>query len=177
MSVATTWGTSPEERELAFPGDLIERPQAELFRGIAVDASPATTFRWLCQLRVAPYSYDRLDNSGAQSPRELTPGLDDLVLGQRFMSIFTLQEFEPDHHIVVRLNPEAKDFGRFVEDLVICYLLVPRADGCRLLAKFTLRYSPGPLGMLARVGLPWGDLLMARKQLMTLRDLAESADS
>ena len=173
MSLGTTWGTSPAERDLSFPGDyLIERPQAELFRGITVEASPATIFRWLCQLRLGSYSY----TSGGKSPRELSDGLDELEAGQRFMGVFGLVDFEQDRHITMRLEfdtSEGRLYGRFLSELIVCYLIVPRDHDCRLLLKYVARYRDGPLGMLARVGLPWGDLIMAREQLMTLRDLAE----
>ena len=59
-------------------------------------------FRWLCQLRVAPYSYDWLDNFGRRSPRTLTPGLDALEVGQRVMTIFELLEFDADSHLTIR---------------------------------------------------------------------------
>ena len=77
-----------------------------------MDAPVETLFRWLCQLRVAPYSYDWLDNRGRRSPRTLTPGLEELEVGQRFMTIFRLAEFEPGRSITV--VHDGPLFGRVV---------------------------------------------------------------
>ncbi|MDZ4279066.1 MAG: hypothetical protein U1B78_07995, partial [Dehalococcoidia bacterium] len=84
MSVASTWGTTPEERVFSFPCDRLLPDGEALYRGITIDAPPSLVFRWLCQMRVAPYSYDRLDNRGRRSPRELAPRLDELEVGQVF---------------------------------------------------------------------------------------------
>ena len=87
MSLAHTWGTTPEERRLPFPCDrLLPHPHASLYRGVTVQAGPSVVFRWLCQLRAAPYSYDWIDNVGRQSPPTLTPGLDHLAVGQPVMT-------------------------------------------------------------------------------------------
>ena len=68
MSVATTWGTTPDERAINFPCDLfMEQPDAAYYRGVTVRASPELIFRWLCQIRVAPYSYDWIDNRESKS--------------------------------------------------------------------------------------------------------------
>ncbi len=83
MTVSETWGTTAAERQLAFPCDAsLPHNDAQLFRGITINASPQVVFRWLCQLRVAPYSYDWIDNGGRQSPQELTPGSERLEIGQ-----------------------------------------------------------------------------------------------
>jgi len=99
-SISETGGTEPGERELDYPCDqLIERPEASLYRGVTIEASSEVVFRWLCQMRAAPYSYDWIDNCCRQSPRELTPGLDNLVVGQDVMGIFDLVEFERNRHL------------------------------------------------------------------------------
>jgi hypothetical protein len=173
-SLSETWGTEPEERQLSFPCDeVIMQPDAALYRGVTIDAPAQTTFRWLCQMRVAPYSYDWIDNGGRQSPRELTPGLENLVVGQEVMRIFTLVDFEPNRHITIRLKPRSsasKTFG----DIAVSYLLVPGTpDTCRLVVKLIAKYPQSVRGRFCRAFLPWGDLIMMRRQLLNLKQLAE----
>ena len=168
---ARTWGSTAQERQLDFACDrFVAEPHDALYRAVSVDAPPALLFRWLCQLRAAAYSYDWIDNLGRQSPRRLTPGLDRLEVGQRIMSFFGLAAFEPDRHITAvldRLNPL---FG----DLAVTYLIVPEAEErCRLVVKLAVAYPRTPLGAAMRQLLPAGDLVMMRKQLLTLRTLAE----
>src|SRR6266545_1491263 len=113
LSAAHTWGTEAEERRLAFPCDrCIARPDAAMYRGITIQASREMVFRWLCQMRVAPYSYDWIDNSGRQSPRTLTAGLDQLAIGQDVMKIFELVDFVRDQHLTMRIKPGTGAFSR-----------------------------------------------------------------
>ena len=172
MSVAREWGSTAADRALAFPCDRhLREPADALYRAIDVDAPPAVLFRWLCQLRVAPYSYDWIDNLGRTSPRELTPGLEDLQIGQRVMTIFDLVEFETGRHLTLVLRRASALFG----EIACTYLVVPRPpDRSRLVVKMLCRYpSVLGVGMLARWLLPWGDLVMMRKQFLTLKALAE----
>lgn len=177
-SLSQTWGTDPEERKLAFPCDTLIAPlDAELYRGVTINAAPEVVFRWLCQMRVAPYSYDWIDNAGRQSPQELTPGLEQLEIGQDVMTIFTLTDFARNQHLTIRIKPSGsprKLFG----DIAVSYLIVPTSvDTCRLLVKLVSQYSRTLQGRMMRSFLPWGDLIMMRRQLLNLKRLAEKSSA
>jgi hypothetical protein len=173
--IGDSWGVEPAETALAFPCDrLPEEFDADYYRGVTVHASPATTYRWLCQLRAAPYSYDWIDNYGRQSPRQLIPGLENLKTGQTVMTIFNLTDFEADRQITCRIKPRTSP-SRLFGDVVVSYLIVPRSDGeCRLLAKVRVGYPRGLMGWLMRGVLPPGDLVMMRRQLLNLKGFAEA---
>ena len=88
-SPASVWGSTAEERRMRFPCDrYLCGIDGEYFRATDVRTPAAVLFRWLCQLKVAPYSYDLIDNFGRRSPKELTPGVENLARGQKPMSFF-----------------------------------------------------------------------------------------
>jgi hypothetical protein len=169
---AHTWGTTAQERSLPFACDA-HLPDAEdaYFRAVDVAACAHTVFRRLCQLRVAPYSYDWIDNLGRRSPRDLTPGLERLEVGQRVMTIFRLVEFELDRHLTVAMRQGSWLFG----EVAVTYLVVPcGVEHSRLLVKVLVRHPRRAIQhWLSSELLPWGDLMMMRRQLLTLRDLSE----
>jgi len=139
------------------------------YRGITVHAEPATLFRWLCQLRIAPYSYDWIDNLGRRSPRKLTPGLDDLAVGQSFMTIFALVDFERDRHITLRVRRA----GTF-RSCALSYVIVPTGQaGSRLVVKLVVRFGNRYSDRLIRRIAPVLDWIMMRRQLLTLKQLSE----
>jgi hypothetical protein len=164
--VGLTWGATAAERAEPMPCDeLLPGARTRFDRAVWVDAPAPRVFRWLCQLRVAPYSYDLLDNLGRRSPRELTPGLERLEAGQRFMTVFTLAGFAPGEHLTLRSGPFA-----------VTYAVRPAGDRSRLVARVVFAAPGGRLGA-AVVGRAFalGDLVMMRKQLLTLKALAEGA--
>jgi hypothetical protein len=169
MSVRS-WGATADERARPLPCDrwLPDADEA-YYRAIDVRAPAETVFRWLCQLRLAPYSYDWIDNWGRESPRCLVPGMEQLETGQSIMTIFKLVEFERDRHLTCLLERGQRWFGR----IALTYDVRGAAGGSRLLAKLRISYPPGARGLAARLLLPAGDLVMMRKQLKTLRNLAE----
>jgi hypothetical protein len=170
-SAVQAWGTTADERARAYPCDehLPEITKA-WYRGVDVDAPPEVVFRWLCQLRKAPYSYDLLDNLGRRSPRKLTPGLEQLERGQKVMMFYELVDFEPGRSITIVFRRFLWAFG----ERAVTYAVTPReGGGSRLVAKIRHRKPRGPLGITVPRVLPWLDLIMMSKQLRTLRKLAE----
>jgi hypothetical protein len=164
MIAGANWGASADERAtpMACDGLLADAP-VRLHRGVSVDAPASLVFRWLCQLRLAPYSYDLIDNLGRTSPRKLVPGIEQLEVGQRFMSIFSLTSFAYDEHITLRSRRTA-----------VTYAAISSDGPTRLLARVLFDPPCGRLGA-ALIGraLAVGDLVMMRKQLLTLKLLAE----
>jgi hypothetical protein len=168
--VVRTWGSTAEERDAPFACDEV-LPDADdvLFRAVTVHAPASLMFRWLCQLRLAPYSYDLIDNLGRRSPQELVPGTDELAVGQRMVAIFRLASFERNRQLtlVARGN---RVFG----DVALTYRVEATGpEECRLVVKLAVRYPRQPLGRLGRWWLPTGDLVMMRRQVLNLRALAE----
>ena len=174
-SLSQIWGTQPHELDLIFPcNQIIPDPDDALYRGITVQAHPKVVFRWLCQMRVAPYSYDWIDNFGRRSPPHLIPGLDKLAIGQEVMRIFELVDFVPDQHLTLRVKSSRQVFG----DVAVSYCVIAEgARTCRLLVKMVVRYPSGVMGWLTRTFLPWGDLIMMRRQLLNFKKLAERTTS
>jgi hypothetical protein len=171
-SVGRTWGSTERERAESLPCDrYISAPKESYHRAVDIAAPAAVVFRWLCQLRAAPYSYDLLDNFGRQSPRELTPGLEQLEVGQRVMTIFDLVEFEQDRHLTLVVRRARRLFG----DVAVTYLVTPAGpDSSRLVVRIVDRTrSASIISRLRRMVMPWLDLFMMRKQLLTLKRLAE----
>jgi hypothetical protein len=166
--VVNAWGATDDDLRRPLPCDRL-LPDATLVvhRAVDVAAPPETVFRWLCQLRAAPYSYDLVDNLGRRSPRRLTPGLDRLVVGQPAMRMFHIASFARPEQITL---DHRGLFGR----VAVTYAVLPRDGGCHLLMR--IRWTPPPLPLptaLTTRAMAVGDLVMARRQLLNLKRLAE----
>ena len=145
-----------------------------LTRAVRVRAEPPVVFGWLGQLRVAPYSYDLIDNRGRRSPQSMTR-TDPIDTGQTFAEIFTLTSFEADRSITLELTDRAAlvAFG----PLTIMYRTLPDGAGTLLRCDLMLPLPRNGLERLRMVLLAWGDLVMARRQLLNVRRLSERTAS
>jgi hypothetical protein len=169
---ARHWHVDASERAATYPCmRYAVRPYDCYLRGIDVEADAETTFRWLCQLKVAPYSYDWLDNLGRRSPRTLTPGAERLTVGQRFL-IGRIVEFVPGRHITALSTRRA---SRLFGPIALTYQVAANGPSqSRLVVCMTVTARSWP-GRLRRELLGWGDLVMMRRQLRTLKRLAEAS--
>jgi hypothetical protein len=173
MSIPRNWGARSEELAASYPCDehLVDHDDV-WFRAIDVAAPAETLYRWLCQLTIAPYSYDSLDNFGRRSPQRLIPGREHLKLGQRVMTIFELISFASPHEMTIRMVDRwgLRAFGMFVITYAVRDLGEERS---RLVVKCLVKDSPTVVGFLRPRLLVWGDLVMMRRQLLNLSELAE----
>jgi hypothetical protein len=161
--IGDRWGVTAAEVARRYPCDeVVSEPGLQLWRGITVRAGPREVWPWVAQIRIAPYSYDWIDNLGCPSPHELR-GLPEPVPGEHFTTAFGGRRFGR----IVAVTPGEHLTGRIM-GAVMSYVLVPESEGTRLLLKIVAAGGPvrGPL-------LSVGDLIMARRQLLNLGRLAE----
>ncbi len=160
--IGDRWGVTEAETQRPYRcDDFVKDPSMEAWRGVTVHADAATVWARLIQVRLAPYSYDLVDNLGRRSPRELRDVPEPRV-GARFTRAFGL-----DQGRVLAVDP-GRELTALIMSAYLSYAVVPQADGTRLLLKVAARTHRllSPLISL-------GDLVMARKQLLTLAALAE----
>ena len=169
MRLPMVWGAYADEVDRHYPADDLVPGSLLLTRAISVQAPVDLTWRWLCQIAVAPYSYDWIDNRGRRSPQTLTPGAERLELGQTMAIVFRLTAFDDGHHWTALTTPLGQ---RMFGPVAMTYAAEPDGPHSRIVC----RIAAGGRGRLARVSahaLAWGDLVMMRRQLLNLKALAE----
>ncbi|MGW5240155.1 hypothetical protein ACWEOW_14595 [Monashia sp. NPDC004114] len=157
------WGVSPEETKLTFAcDDFVRAPALTAWRGVSVDAPGAEVWTWVTQVRVAPYSYDWIDNGRRLSPREVL-GLPEPVVGESFTASAGRKLGRIVH------VEQGRSLTGHILGAYMTYLLAPQADSrTRLLLKVVMETNP-----VVAQALCVGDLVMARRQLLTIKRLAE----
>jgi hypothetical protein len=161
--IADRWGVVDAEVARRYPcDDFVAAPVVQAWRGVTAHVPVERVWPWVAQIQLAPYSYDWIDNRGRRSPREIR-GRPDPVVGERFSSALTGPIGQ-----VLRVSPPTEYTGR-IAGVVISYVLVPDGDSTRLLMKLV-----AARGRLLAPALCLGDLVMARRQLLNLKHLAET---
>jgi hypothetical protein len=160
--IGDRWNVTDDEVARHYPcDDFVRAPTLQAWRGVTVRSTPETLWPWVGQIRIAPYSYDWIDNLGYRSPQQLV-GLPEPVAGEAFTTAATrrfgrILAVEPSEHLT----------GEII-GACISYVLVPEGQSTRLLMKIVTAMN--------RWLTPWlsvGDLIMARRQLLNLKCLAE----
>ncbi|MEU5913971.1 polyketide cyclase [Micromonospora sp. NPDC047527] len=157
------WGVTDEDVARSYPcDDFVAAPTLRAWRGVRVGAPTTVVWRWVAQVRLAPYAYDWIDNFGRTSPRELL-GLPEPRVGEPFTSVGGRGQGR-----ILSVDPGHQLTGTII-NAVLSYVLVPDGDeATRLLLKVVMRTNP-----VVALGLCVGDLVMARRQLLNLKQLAE----
>jgi hypothetical protein len=163
--IGDRWGVALQETARRYPCDaLVPDPVLEAWRGVTVHAMPERVWPWVAQVRLAPYSYDWIDNLGRRSPRHLQ-GLPEPVVGEPFTTAFGGRRFGRILAVEVGRHLTGTIMGAFMS-----YVLVPLENG--LQTRLLLKVVTGG-GRVTAPLLAVGDLIMARRQLLNLAALAE----
>ena len=160
--IGDRWGvTEAETRRHYGCDDFLSEPTLVAWRGVTVHADPDAVWARLRQVRLAPYSYDLVDNLGRRSPRRLV-AMDDPEPGDPFT-----RALGRDQGRVLAVDP-AHELTATIMGAHLSYVVEAGEPGTRLLLKVVARPRPWLAPALSL-----GDLVMARKQLLTLKSLAE----
>jgi hypothetical protein len=161
--IGDRWGVSDAEIVRPYPcDDFVTSPALQAWRGVHVAAPAEAVWPWVTQVRLAPYSYDWIDNLGRRSPRELV-GLPEPQVGEPFTTAGGRRLGQ-----IVSVSPVNQLTGTIM-GAFMSYVLVPLDhESTRLLLKVVMRTS-----RWAAPALSVGDLIMARRQLLNLKRLAE----
>jgi hypothetical protein len=161
--IGDRWGvTDAETRRHYGCDDVVGTPTLQAWRGVTVHAAPATVWARVRQVRIAPYSYDLIDNHGRRSPRELRV-VPEPAVGDPFT-----RALGRDQGRVVAVDP-GRELTARIMGAHMSYAVLPQDAGT---TRLVLKVVMGSSRWLAPA-ISVGDLVMARRQLLNLKRLAE----
>ncbi|MBW0105049.1 polyketide cyclase [Pseudonocardia sp. KRD291] len=161
--IGDRWGVRDGEILRPYPcDDFVTASALQLWRGVTVEAPAEVVWPWVAQIRLAPYSYDWVDNLGRRSPRELA-GLSEPQVGERFTTAGGRELGR-----IVSVTPGTQLTGTIIGAFMSYVVLPQDRDTTRLLLKVVMQ-----INRWVGIGLSVGDLVMARRQLLNFKNLAE----
>jgi hypothetical protein len=161
--IGDRWGVSEIDTLRSYPcDDFVAAPTMRAWRGVGVEAPAEAVWPWVAQVRLAPYSYDWIDNCGRRSPQHLV-GPTEPRVGDRFTTAGGREVGR-----IVSVDPGRQITGTIMGAFMSYVLVSHEHDVTRLLLKIVTRTS-----RWTAPGLCLGDLIMARRQLLNLKQLAE----
>ena len=177
-----TWGATKEEVALRAPGaELVRDPNQVATRAVTGEAPPEGVWPWLVQIgtgRAGWYSYDRLDNKGRLSAREIVPAFQQIEVGD-VVAMSESKEGEPFGPSVLALDPpRSMLWGDLEEPHRFTWLWLLREHGegqTRLISRVRCRLTwRDPLIALL---MEFADPIMMRKSMLNIAERAEATDA
>jgi len=108
----------------------------ELFRCVEINAGASDIFVWLKQLRIAPYSYDFLDNRFRRSPDYIIGNLPPLKVSTHYLLAFHIFGFEENSFIACRFcEPINPPVNLYMKDLFFEYRIAEQGTKTILWCK------------------------------------------
>jgi hypothetical protein len=108
----------------------------ELLRCVEINAGASNIFVWLKQLRIAPYSYDFVDNRCKKSPDFIIENLPALRIYAHFLLVFHILEFEENSFIAgLFCEPINPPVNLYMRDMFIEYRIVEEGTNAKLWCK------------------------------------------
>lgn len=172
------WGATDDELALPGPGDdLVHDADLVATRAVTVHAPPEQVWPWLVQIgrgRAGWYSYDRLDNQGRPSAREILPtyqhmNVSDIVV----MGDAKGQPFGPS--VLAVDPPNSMLWGDTEDPHRFTWLWLLRGDGhgnTRLISR--VRYRNSWRDPITAVMMELADPIMMRRCLLGIAERAEA---
>ncbi|MGW2220464.1 hypothetical protein ACWCSD_36235 [Nonomuraea sp. NPDC001684] len=171
------WGATEGEAARRLPGDdIVPRPHIGATRAISVNAPPEAVWPWLVQMgghpRAGWYAYDHITNDGRPSADRIVPELQRLEVGDLLRTPpsgigYTVERIVPGREIVLAIRA-------FHVTVSWAIVLLGTEEHSRLLFRLRIRCRPGLRGLVYLLLSESADFLVTRRQLITIKALAEA---
>lgn len=154
--------------------NIIGTDRKELIRSVEIQAHAHDIFLWLKQLRVAPYSYDFIDNRRMKSPDFIIENLPPMKVNTHFLLACHVTEFEENSFIVCRFcEPINLPFNLCLRGLYIEYRISGQGSKAYLWCKVKGYIRPDIFSRGFFHGFSVVNKIMMTRQLKNIKKLSE----
>ena len=146
----------------------------QMLRRIEIKATASDIFIWLKQLRIAPYSYDFIDNRFRKSPDYIIQNLPPLKISAHFLLAFHITEFEENSFITGRYcEPVNSPVNLYMKDMYVEYRIEEKPAitilWCKIKGYFNTDISSRGFFFIFSVV----NKIMTERQLINIKKLSE----
>ncbi len=154
--------------------DIMDTERKELLRFTDINAAAQIIFIWLNQLRIAPYSYDFIDNRCHKSPDYIIENMPALKVNNHFLLAFHVYAFVANSFLVGRFcEPINAPYNISMKSLYIEYRLVENGGKTQLWCKLIGNIKKDLFSKVFFTIFAVVNRIMMSRQLKTIKKLSE----